>query len=258
MKKTKKIILPVIAVLLFLIGSFIFTAVPAHAEGSGRAVISDDADLLTDDEEAKLFDVMQPVTAYGNIAFKSVASGKNPTTADAFAKSYYQDTFGLTDGAVFLIDMDNRKIYIYCQDAFYQTITSSRSETITDNVYKYASRGEYYECAAEAFREINTLIEGGKIAQPMKYASNALLALILALLINFVVIRVVTRLKAPRYAEMYKNAKAYFEGSPGTAAFTHTTKKYDPIQTGGGGGRGGGGGGFSGGGHSGGGGGHSF
>ncbi len=252
---------------LILASIFVFVAaflspLNVSADTDGRMEISDDADLLTAEEEQALLEVMKPVTEYGNIAFKSVPEGGNGSSAAYFAEKYYQKTFGLTDGAVFLIDMDNRKIYIYCQDAFYQTISSSRSETITDNVYKYASRGEYYECAAEAFREIHTLMEGGRIAQPMKYVSNAFLALILALLVNFIIVRSVSRLKAPRNKEILQSAKVYFEESEGTAVFTHQTKKYDPIQTssGGGGGRsGGGGGGFSGGGgHSGGGGGHSF
>lgn len=245
---------------LFLVLAACMIPLSAYADTPGKTVISDDADLLSPEEETALLSVMEPITSYGNIAFASVPEKGNPGTADAYAERFYQNTFGLTDGGVFLVDMDNRKIYIYCQDFFYEIITTNRSETITDNIYKYASRGEYYECAAEAFREMNTLLEGGKIAQPMKYVSNGLLALILALLINFIIVRSVTKLRAPRQKDVLAASKAFFEGSEGTAVFTHTTRKYDPIQTssGGGGGRSGGGGGFSGGGHSGGGGGHSF
>ena len=248
-------LLPVLSLFLLLLVPH-----PALAASEGQMAVRDDAELLTDEEEAALLEVMQPITAFGNIAFQSVPEGGNPSSADAYAKSCYQNLFGLTDGAVFLIDMDNRKIYIYCQDAFYKTIPSSRSETITDNIYKYASRGEYYECAAEAFREIYTLLDGGRIAQPMKYVSNALLALIIALLVNFIIVRTVTRLKAPRQKEILEGARANFEGGEGNAQFSHQTRRYDPIQTssGGGGGRSGGGGGGGGGGHSGGGGGHSF
>ena len=247
MRKALSCVILSLLLLLFL---------PFTAQAAGQPLISDDAELLTAEEEKALLSVMEPITAFGNIAFKTVS--ENSTSADSFAKSFYQSSFGLTDGAVFLIDMDNRKIYIYCQDAFYQTISSSRSETITDNVYKYASRGEYYECAAEAFREIYTLLEGGRIAQPMKYTSNAFLALILALMINFVIVRMVTRLRGPRQKEIVENANAYFEGGEGSAVFTRTTKRYDPIRTSGGGSGGGGHSGGGGGGHSGGGGGHSF
>ena len=248
--------------LLTLILAALFFPVRASADGSGRMVISDNADLLTDEEEAALLQVMEPITEYGNIAFASVPEKGNPGTADDYAESFYQNTFGLTDGGVFLVDMDNRKIYIYCQDFFYEIITTNRAETITDNTYKYASRGEYYECAAEAFREMNTLLEGGRIAQPMKYVSNGFLALIIAFLINFIIVRSATKLRAPTQSEMVENARVFFESSEGIAVFTHQTKRYDPVQTSSGGRSGGGGGVFSGGGggggHSGGGGGHSF
>ena len=253
----RKILLLLIPMLLV---GMLFPALRVSAAENGKLVISDGADLLTEDEEQSLRSVMEPILEYGCAGFCSVSS--NPGSAPAYAESFYLRTFGKTDGVLFLIDMDNRKIYIYSGNRVYQTVTKTRAETITDNVYRYASKNQYYECAAEAFREIHTLLEGGRIAQPMKYASNALLALILAFLINFIIVRSVTKLKAPREKEILEGAKAYFNTAPGTAEFTHKTKRYDPIQTssggGGGGGFSGGGGGGGGGGFSGGGGGHSF
>ncbi len=246
---------------LFLVLFLLIPEVRVLADNTSKLVIEDDAELLSEEEEEKLRRVMKPILEYGCVGFKSIK--RNNRSVSAFAEDWYLETFGKTDGVLFLIDMDNREIYIYSGNSVYRTITKSRADTITDNVYRYASRNQYYECAAEAYREIFTLLEGGRIAQPMKYISNALLALIIAFLINFIIVRNVTKLKAPKEKEILEGARVYFDASQGTAEFTHTTRKYDPIQTSSGGGSGrSGGGGFSGGGggggFSGGGGGHKF
>ena len=80
-------------------------------------------------------------------------------------------------GTVFLIDMSQRYIYIFSDGNNYKMITRAKSETITDNVYKYAVKEQYYQCAEKAYNQMYTVLEGGKIAEPMKYISNTLLSL---------------------------------------------------------------------------------
>lgn len=223
-----------------------------------RVVVEDDAELLTEEQCRKLAAVMEGITAYGNVAFKTV--DVNTASTESYASSFYRKRFGTDSGTLFMIDMDNRNIWIYSDGAVYQVITTTNANTITDNVYRYASRGEYYECAAEAFRQINALLEGQRIARPMKYISNALLAMILALLINYGIVLRLTGLRKPGDREILGNIHRRFSYTKPTAVHTHQTKTYDPVSSGGGGGSGGGhGGGGGGGGHSsGGGGGHSF
>ncbi len=221
-----------------------------------RIVVEDEAELLTEEERLELLEEMKKITAYGNAAFLTV--DRNDGSTEELARSYYRKQFGTDSGTVFLIDMDNRNIWIHSDGGIYQVITAAYANTITDNVYRYASREDYYGCAREAFRQIQALLEGQKIAQPMKYISNALLALILALLGNFGLIIFFTRLRKPRedaiLADIHR--KLHYSGIVGT--YTHQTQIYDPVSRGSGGGRSGGGGGGGGGGRSGGGGGHSF
>ena len=68
------------------------------------------------------------------------------------------------------------------QDEAYRTKAMKWCE---DYGIYYASAGDYYQCAASAFDQAATLLKGGHIARPMKYINNALLALILAVLINY-------------------------------------------------------------------------
>ena len=90
----------------------------------------------------------------------------------------------------------------------------------------------------------------------MKYISNALLALILAALINYFIIRALSSGKKPSAGEILNASSASFAFRNPQKYLTNQTKVYSPPSGGGGGGRSGGGGG--GGGRSGGGGGHRF
>lgn len=225
-----------------------------------QIILEDDADLLTSEEEASLAETMMDITAYGNAAFKTIDI--NYSSASGYASSYYHEQFGTESGTLFLIDMDNRMLYIFSDGNVYKIVTKGRAETITDNVYRYASNGDYFTCSNEAFTQIYTILNGNEIAQPMKYISNALLAVLLALLINFIIINRASGLRRTGSDPMIHAAKANFQFNEPEVTFINETKVFSPVETSGGGGGGGhGGGGFGGGGgggHSGGGGGHSF
>ena len=49
--------------------------------------------------------------------------------------------------------------------------------SITDNTYTYATNKDYYGCASYSFKQINTILSGGKIAEPMRYTSNIFIAI---------------------------------------------------------------------------------
>lgn len=219
------------------------------------AYILDTQDLLTDSEEASLLEDMEPITAYGNVAFESVyvTSG----TTESYAASNYRSLFGSDSGTILYIDMGNRNLWIQSNGNIYQTITKSYANTITDNIYSYASKEDYYQCASEAFQEINALLAGQKIAQPMKYISNGLLALIIAFLLNYLLVIAVSHAWKPSRSEMIGATNYKCNILDPEVHFSHQTRVYSPPSKSGGGSHGGGHGG--GGGHSGGGGGgHSF
>ena len=145
-------------------------------------------------------------------------------------------------------------IYIKNNGAVSKIITNAYSNTITDNIYRYASDGDYYGCASAAFSQIYTVLRGGKIAQPMRYISAALLALVIGFLINYLFLRAVTSPNKAGQGEIIDAAKVDFILRNPDAQYSHETKVYDPVRSSGGGGggsRGGGGGssGGSGGGH---------
>lgn len=218
-----------------------------------RIVIEDDANLLTEKEEEKLKDKMYSLTKYGHIAFKSIS--ENGTSAPSYARSYYHDTFGTESGTLFLIDMDNRKIYIFSDGKNYKVITDGKADIITDNIYQYASKEEYYNCAYNAFDQIETLLEGNKISEPMRYISNVVVSIVVAFFINFIVVWKSSSIKKSKYNEVLNGCDISFQASNIYGMKTGIHSVYSPVSdsSSSGGSSGGGGGGSSGGG-----GGHSF
>ncbi|MBQ3705361.1 MAG: TPM domain-containing protein [Clostridia bacterium] len=243
----------------------------AGAEDAAAPIpfIQDDAGLLTAEEEETLYQDMLPLCTYGTPMFW--------TTEEAFinferqADDFYHQRLGRgQSGVLFVINMGVRQLTIFADGEIYRTVTNDEAETITDNVYRLAREGDYYACASSAFSQVKSLLQGERIARPMKIISNALLALVLALLGVYLYIRA-------RYETRPKAGKIKGAALPVTAAgtgaafvasmanrsarMTKQTRTDISSSSGGGGGGGHGGGGFSGGGgggSSGGGGSHGF
>lgn len=224
-----------------------------NSETGYEAIVIDEADLLTDGEEKSLLEDMAPVTDFGNAIFYS--TDRDQGSASYVSSKKFNEYYGSNkvSGTLFLIDMANREIYIYGSGDASYIITDSKSYTITDNVYRYASKQEYYKCASEAFRQINIVLNDGKIAQPMKLVSNIFLAIMLGLLIAYWIVRANSSVRRASEKEMLAAIQSQQQLLDYSRVFTHQTKKYDPpssSSSGGGGGGGGGGGHSSGGGHS--------
>lgn len=227
-------------------------------EDTGYQVcIEDDAELLSEAERQELARQMVNITQYGNVMFKTI--DENSGSTPGYARTLYSERFGSASGTLFLIDMDNRNIWIRNGGRISYMITDDYSDTITDNCYTYASRGDYYGCAQKAFSQIEAVLKGDRIAQPMKYICNAFLAVILSLLLTLGLVRLFSRHTAPSHGDLLRAAPHKFWLNDARATYTHTTKKYDPPSSDSSGSdSGGGGGGGGGGGDSGSGGGHSF
>lgn len=220
--------------------------------------IHDDASLLEDTQLHALVKDMKGLIKYGSVGFFTTNIEYSSTSAlahDLYDKYLWKQSSAEESGTIFLIDMEQRNIYIYSNGVIYKTITNAYANTITDKVYKYASDADYYRCAKEVFDSEITLLEGRKIAQPMKYASNIFLAAALAILINYFLVKLFSRAKSPSEAEMLASIAATQRMNHVDVQFERESKTYSPRSSSG---SGGGGGHSGGGGSSGGGGGHSF
>lgn len=224
-----------------------------NQETKYKLKIIDDAELFSDDEEVKLKDQMISLTSYGNIIL--VTLKENSMSTAGYAEYYYHKEYGTSSGSIFVIDMDNRNVYIFSDGANYRTITKRKATSITDNVYTYATAEQYYKCASKVFEQMLTLLEGGKIAEPMRHISNFVLAITTAFFINFFIVLACSKVKKASNKEVLGNCNIRFDIGEITGTVIGEHRVYNPHtdSSSGGGGGGGGGGGSSGGG-----GGHSF
>ncbi len=234
-----------------------------NPDNSFRVVIDDKADLLTDEQERSLTDVMIPLTRYGHIGFFSTNS--NNTSAKYYAEEQSHNNFGrMHSQSCFLIDMDNREIFVYSDGANYKVLTDAKGTIIADNVYTYAGSADYYTCAYKAYEQMGKLLGGRRILEPMRYITAALISILVAMLVCFLIINSYSKLKTPSIQDILGPAGKNRSIPQPEVTLTKESKTYSPQSSGssGGGHSGGGGGhhssGGGGGGHSGGGGGHRF
>ena len=190
----------------------------------------DEDDLLTPGEEAKLLEDMQPITRYGHAIFWSTTE---PTVDPVEQARLKRRALTFPDSAgIFVINMKARKITFQSYGKINDAVTSSYARTVTDNVSHYATDENYYRCASEGFSQVYRLLEGERIAQPMKYLSYAMLSLMLGLLLSSLFVF------GKRQNTVYKTillplslasvAGLLFKGAP-AIRFDRKNSRYDPL-----------------------------
>ncbi len=224
--------------------------------------IADDADILTQEEETELRTYLESLSKDYN--YVAVTSDYNEFgDAHELADDYYCSQYGMQDdGVAFLVDMDYREIYISGHGKAKKILADGDCLDITDNVYKYASRGEYLNCIVKAFEQASRLLSSGFILRPMRYLVAALISVVLGFLITF--FWAMRECGSISDIVSDRTVATFMAGAAiaGTAVVYDTKKVKHESSSGGSGGGGGwdsgGGGGFSGGGGGSSGGGHSF
>jgi len=150
------------------------------------AVIDDSAFLLDPAEYNGVLESMKGITSYCNVGFYTY-NGPSTETVMSKAEKWGRQTFS-GEFTVFIIDMSIRQLLVGSTDEIRKTVTQAKCYTITDNVYTYASDKQYARCAETAFNQILRVLKGEKVTGSMKYISNALLALVVALLLAYLFI----------------------------------------------------------------------
>lgn len=111
--------------------------------------VYDQADLLTTEEEEALQKSAEFCKAQWNMNFLVV------TTEDAEGKSsreYADDFYDMRfpeeseeDGVLYLIDMDNREIYLSTSGEAIRYLTDNRIDRILDDAFECVAAGDYYD-----------------------------------------------------------------------------------------------------------------
>ena len=143
-KRDRIFIAPLLAV------SLLFAAAPtALAAESGEQFVFDKADLLTTEEEDELNDMANNLAENFNMNFVILttddAEGKE---AEVYADDFYMDNGfcddGKDGGAIYIIDMDNRRVQVETAgDMKVRYITDDRVDGIIDAGYEDVKDGAY-------------------------------------------------------------------------------------------------------------------
>ena len=75
-----------------------------NEETSFAAVLEDNADLLSEEQEAAIAEEMKPLTAFGNIAVCLINDNPYEDTND-YAAARYEELFDSASGSLFLLDL---------------------------------------------------------------------------------------------------------------------------------------------------------
>ena len=228
-----------------------------------KAWVYDQACLFSQTDAKTILDEAYKLTEYSEIYVVTIPAGGNPHGKTESATKDYGDEFYIKycnkdNSIMFIIDMHTRYIFVYRYGNVKDTLTQGKCDTITDNIYSYASDKNYLKCTTEGLDQIGKVLNGMHIAQPMKVVSNIFLASVFGFMVMYFVALGKSKVRKTSDAELLKYAIVNFKAQNPTDIVTGTTKTYCPRSSGSSGhGRshgGGGGGGF----HGGGGGGHRF
>ena len=138
------------AVILLLVFICSFAAVGA----AGKYVI-DDAQLLTDEQEAQLSQQIQDLRQEKNIDIVIVTkNGLGEKTPQQYADDYLdQGGYGMgadENSILYLIDMESRELYLSTHGAAEDYFTPELIEEMLDHIYDQVTVQNYYG-AAQAF-----------------------------------------------------------------------------------------------------------
>ena len=154
---------------LLLLSSLLLCGYGSYDPGDQR--VFDDADLLTDTVEQMLQEEIEECISKVSMAIVVVttdnARGK---TAMAYADDFYDENgFGYGDsygpGILFLIDMDNREIYISTAGQAISMFTDREINWMLDEIYYWVSDGYWYDACMEFVHQVALYARNEEMAQ---------------------------------------------------------------------------------------------
>ncbi len=131
-----------------LLGSAVSVIPVRAADMGGTAYLSDEADLLTEDEEYLVLEELSELAANsGWETFVLTTEDANGYSTMEYSERFLNENIIGDDGLVYTIDMDNREVYLTTTGEAIYYLTDDRIEDIIDSGYTEVSNGYY----ADAF-----------------------------------------------------------------------------------------------------------
>lgn len=140
----------------------LFIGLEASAE---TKYVYDQADLLTDEEELEFQSYAEVMKETWEMNFMVVttdyAEGKSSMEyADDFYDAHFPEE-SEADGILYLLDMDNREIYLSTSGLAIRYLTDDRIDSILDEAFEYVAEGDYYGTFQAFFDETENYLYQG-------------------------------------------------------------------------------------------------
>lgn len=172
MKRKQTVFLTVLFLILAVLGGSVTSWAQSQSQGqsqgqsSGEKRVFDEARLFSEKEAGELETEIQSMREAMNMDVVIVttddAGGK---TAAKYAEDFYIDNeFGTGkdySGVLFLIDMDNREIYILPVGTMNRFLTDERWNAILDDAYNEIGQKEYGACAQSFLNGVTKYYKAG-------------------------------------------------------------------------------------------------
>ncbi len=137
-----------IATVFSIVFIFVFSV---SAFASYNVMIDDGANLFTEDEIENINSAAYELASLKDFSVAVVTTEDSMgKTAMEYADDYYDNLIFNSgwseDGICFLIDMDNREIYVSCAGFCIDEYSDYELNSIVDSGYSYVAAGEYKDC----------------------------------------------------------------------------------------------------------------
>ncbi len=133
--------------------------------GDSRIYMHDMADLFTEDEEKDLIDAAGKFVKNEdhNVLFLTYSDAMGNTTM-TFSDDYMDLLFpNDEDNVAFVIDMDNRKVYINTMGVYLDDLSAEEIDECIDAGYSHMPDGEYYDAMLKMSCYTLQYVNGGSI-----------------------------------------------------------------------------------------------
>ena len=205
-------------------------ALPALAEGGGQPLVSDGAGLLTvaeyDNLSARLAAIGEK---YGMSLVVLTVQNLGDKTPQAYADDYYDYNGYLPDGALLLVAMDSRDVYISTRGRAIHLLNDSVIQQVLDHVQPLLSEAKYPAAFEEFAWQMDLFLNDSALS-----AGNVIIVILLSLVISLAVVLVMKyKMKSVR---PQRQARGYVTNHALTAQsdlflYSHVTRTEKPQNT---------------------------
>lgn len=160
------------------------------ANNYNEETVFDYADLLTSSEEDNLRNYAEKFEKYDISVIFLTTNDAEDKSSMIYSDDFYDSNNFRPDGVLFMIDMDNRELYINTVGECIDLLTDTAIYNTLDACYTHASNGEYALCLSRMSKSICTKLEDhyNPLLGAVKFSFTTLIIMVVITIIIVIVL----------------------------------------------------------------------